>query len=269
MIKNLVLSGGSIKGICYYGVLKALYENKDFYNNITTFAGASAGSIFATFLYLNIDYEHLEKFLDNNFEDLLNYDLEYLFEEYGLDKCEDLMKMLDVSLGEYKDITFREGFEKTGKRLIISSTCLSNYNIEYFDYISHPNLKISQGIRASISIPILFTPVTLDNKVYIDGAILEPLPLSIFDKKDTLGIWITDDKNYSKSLNNMSEYIFNFMNCVKNRLNKLHEFEKKYNLIKIKISDISIVDFGISIEKKRKIIDIGYDTMIRYLKKNV
>lgn len=268
MIKNLVLSGGSIKGISYYGVLRAIYDNKNFYEGIETFAGASAGSIFATFLYLNIDYEHLEQFIEYNFGDLLDYDLEHLFEDYGLDKGESYMKLLGKALGEYKDITFRDAYKKTGKRLIISVTCLSNYNIEYFDYVSHPKLKIRDAIRASISIPFLFTPVKLDDKIYIDGAIIEPLPLPIFNKNNTLGVWITNPDNYMKSLNSLSEYVYNFLSCVKTRLNELHNFEKRYKVIKITIGG-SNMNFGLDIEKKKEMIKVGYETMIGYLKKNV
>ena len=38
------------------------------------------------------------------------------------------------------------------------------------------------AIRISISMPGFFTPVTIDNKKYIDGAILDNYPINFFEK---------------------------------------------------------------------------------------
>ena len=59
-MNNLVLSGGSIKGISYLGLIKALYEHPEIYDNITCYAGASIGSLFAALLILKIPYEQAE-----------------------------------------------------------------------------------------------------------------------------------------------------------------------------------------------------------------
>lgn len=271
MIENLILSGGSIKGISYLGLIKALYEKPDIYNNIKVFGGASIGSLFATCLALNISYEHLITFLNQDFTELLSFDIEYLIEEYGLDKGDQYIEMICEILGEYKDLTFKELYDKVNKRLIMSATCLNNYNVEYFDYISHPNMKIIDGIRASISIPFLFTAVKMNDKTYIDGAILEPLPISLFDRKNTLGIMIVD-KNYRNGfisdLNTLQDFAYNFILCVKRRLDILNNFEEKYDILHISLANINFLDFNINIEKKNQIIKIGYDTVKTYLEKN-
>lgn len=271
MIENFILSGGSIKGISYIGLMKSLYENKTIYDNIKVFAGASVGSIFATFLSLNISIEHLEQFLNYDFSDLLTFDIEHLIDDFGLDKGDKYIELLEKALDDKKDFTFKDVFDKTGKRLIISATCLNNYNIEYFDYISHPKLKIVQAIRASISIPFLFTAVKMNNKTYIDGAILEPLPISLFDKQKTLGVLIVD-KNYNHGymgdLSSLQGFIYNFGICIKKRLDLLNNFDEKYEIIKICLENVSFLDFDMSIEKKNEIIKIGYDTMNEYFNKN-
>lgn len=271
MIDNLVLSGGSIKGITYIGLMKAIYEYSDIYNKIKCFAGTSVGSIFATFLSLNISYEYLLTLIDTDFSEFLQLNIDDLIDNFGLDNGENYINFIKKILGKNQDITFKGIFDKTGKRLIISATCLNNYNIEYFDYISHPELKVIDAIRASISIPLLFTSVKMNNKRYIDGAILEPMPISLFDKEKTLGIWIVD-KNYNHGymgdLNCFQGFIYNFIICIKKRLDHLNNFEEKYNIIKISLENISFLDFDLNIEKKTEIINIGYETMIKYLKNN-
>jgi len=42
--------------------------------------------------------------------------------------------------------------------------------------------KITQAIRASLSIPIIFKPVHLDNHLLIDGDIVNPLPVNLAKK---------------------------------------------------------------------------------------
>jgi len=270
MIENLVLSGGSIKGVTYFGLLKSIQEHPDIYKNIKCFAGASVGSLFSTFLALDIKYEYLEKFINTDFSQFLQLDIEDLIEKYGLDNGKAYVKLMEEVLGEYKDITFLGVFEKTGKRLIISATCLNNYNIEYFDYISHPKLKVVDAIRASISIPFLFTSVNMYGKTYIDGAILEPMPITLFDKEKTLGIWIVD-KNYNHGymgdLDCFKGFVYNFFVCIKKRLDTLNNFEAKYNILKISLENVSFLDFDMNIEKKNEIIEIGYNTMNDYIEK--
>ena len=206
---------------------------------------------------------------DINFETYFHLDLDDFFEHYGLDDGKQLMSLVIEILGEHKDLTFKQLNEKTNKRLVISSVCMNTYDIEYFDHESQPNLKITEAIRASISIPFLFTAVPINNNLYIDGAILEPLPISIFDKEKTLGVWITDKKNnsgYHGDLSCIEGFIYNFMICVKRRIDTLHKFEDQYNILKIMLEDVNILDFEMSLEKKREILDIGYQTMSNYIK---
>jgi len=268
MFENLVLSGGSIKGITYLGLLKSLQEHPDIYKNIKCFAGASVGSLFATFLALDIKYQYLDKFIHTDFSLFLQLDIEDLIEKYGLDSGENYVKLIEKILGENKNITFLQVFKKTGKRLIISATCLNNYNVEYFDYISHPKLKVINAIRASISIPFLFTSVSMDGKTYVDGAILEPMPITLFDRDKTLGIWIVD-KNYNHgymgNLDSFQGFIYNFLICIKKRLDTLNNFEERYNILKISLENVSFLDFDMNIEKKTEIINVGYNTMNDYI----
>ncbi len=270
MFENLVLSGGSIKGITYLGLVKSIQENPDIYKNIKCFAGASIGALFSTFLALNIKYEHLTKFIDIDLSQYLQLDIEDLIDKYGLDSGNNYMKLIKNILGEDKDITFLGIFKKTGKKLIISATCLNNYNIEYFDYISHPNLLVVDAIRASISIPFLFTSVCINGKTYIDGALLESMPITLFDKEKTLGILIID-KNYKNgymgNLDCIQGFIYNFIICIKKRLNTLNDFERRYNILKIGLENVSFLDFDMNIEKKNELIEIGYNTMNNYLNK--
>lgn len=266
-MKNIALSGGGIKGMAYIGLLKAFYENDDFYNNIECFSGASVGSIFATFLILKIPFEHIEQFVNIKYDDHFSLDFDNLIEDFGLDNCNNFIQILSKCLGEYSDITLKEIYNNTGKKLFISATCLDNYSVEYFNYESHPNLKVIDAIRASMAIPVLYTVVTINNKKYIDGSVLEPIPLSIFDIKDTLGILICDKENKEITINSFSNYIFNLIKCIKFKMDSLYGYENKYEILKIHLEDIEFIDFHIDMDKKQKMINIGYEITKKYLTK--
>ena len=66
MIKNIVLSGGEMMGLCYIGVLKFLEEN-NIIPSIENILGISIGSLFAVMLSLNYNYEQKHK---NHIEDV-------------------------------------------------------------------------------------------------------------------------------------------------------------------------------------------------------
>lgn len=272
MIDTLVLSGGSIKGITYIGVLKALSEHPDIFKNIKTFAGTSIGSIFALYFTLGITYDELIKYLDIDWFEYLDLDIENLLDCYGLDNCEKYLKLIKKIMGVNADITFRDLYEKTHKRLIISATCMNNYKIEYFDYITHPNLKVIKAIQASICIPVLFIPVEIDNKRYIDGGIIEALPISIFNKKNTLGIWVVDKNHeygYQDKIQNINMYMHNVILCFMKTIQNFYNFMEKYNILKIEIPDVNLLDFNLNVDKKKEMIKLGYDKMKNYIEKNI
>ena len=62
-IKNLILSGGGIRGIAHIGALKALYE-LNILKNITTIAGASIGGIIAGLYCAGYTPDEMFKIID-------------------------------------------------------------------------------------------------------------------------------------------------------------------------------------------------------------
>ena len=270
MLKNLALSGGSVKGLTYLGLVKFLEENPEIYDKLECIAGASIGSIFATYICLQIPYKHLVSFLHKNMGDFLSFDIEHLFEDYGLDRCDYLIEFIGSLMGIYKDLTFKELYNRSKKKLIISATCLSTYETEYFSHETHPDIKVLDAIRASISLPFLFTKVDINGKIYIDGGILEPIPIQMFDPKETLGLWITDksdDYGYKGDFSSLQGFIYNFFVCVKRNIDILTKTEEKYNILKIELENISVIDFDLSIEKKQELVDVCYNSLKNFFTK--
>ncbi len=60
--------------------------------------------------------------------------------------------------------------------------------------------ELKERVAASIAIPVLFAPVTLDGKIYADGGLVNPLPIDVIaDKADiTIGIDVTGTRDDSQ-----------------------------------------------------------------------
>ena len=157
---GLALSGGAARGVAHLGVVKALYE-RDIRPDCI--AGTSIGAIFGALLADGHDPEELLKFFLG--KKMVSY-MGITFGKIGL------LKMPGLRNDLKKHLKART-FEELEIPLFITSTNLNSGKVEYF----------SQGdlidkVIASASIPGLFTPVRMDDTLYVDGGVLDNLPVT-------------------------------------------------------------------------------------------
>ena len=161
---GLALGGGAARGLAHIGVLKALAENNVPVDMIAgTSIGALVGACFAKDgeidtleeIVLNIDWKQLALLVDPNLALL----------KKGFIHGEKIKELLRSIIGdiEFKDlkIPFRviATDATTGEEIVIDGG------------------SVAEAVRASISIPVLFTPVKFGNKFLIDGGMVNPVPV--------------------------------------------------------------------------------------------
>ena len=237
-INTLVFSSGGINGLYFIGCLKALEEHL-IVEGITKLIGTSAGALCATFIALKYSYHDLrEAIMHINTASLLNISLNTIIsftKDLGIENGEKFLKVINVffiqKLGR-DDITFAELYSWNPVHLIISGTCLDTSSLEYFDHINTPQMKVIDALRISISIPLLFTPVTYKGKCYIDGAVLCPYPISNptiqRDRDKVLGFRI--GYSYSKkSTQSLLSYITTIIHTIHSNLKISTQGYKKFN----------------------------------------
>jgi NTE family protein len=260
---TLVCSGGGIKGIAILGVIKYM-ETNNILKNINTYVGTSISSIIL--FCINIGYTSDELFeLVTNIElsDYFNISIVNFTSTYGMDDCSRILKLIKVVIKQQNisiNLTFKELYEQSKKKLIINASCISTKTPEYFSYINNPNMKIIDAIMASICIPIMFNPVIINNQYYIDGALLDPFPINAIDKQkiknnNVIGIYISC--NDTNIINSLETYV----SAIYMSLWKTYEdtFINKHinNIIYINIDDIALTDFKISMEDKHLLFNKG------------
>ena len=159
MRTGLVLSGGGIRGIAHLGILKAL-EELDI--KIDIISGTSAGAIVGAFYAAGLSPDEIL--------DIVIQINKYKFLRPALSRS----GLLNIEILEK---TFREHlpvhtFEELQKKLIVSATVLKNAKTRYFD-----SGDLVCPVLASSSIPIIFRPMTINDIKYIDGGVINNLPV--------------------------------------------------------------------------------------------
>jgi NTE family protein len=200
-IRNLVFSGGGVRGVAYVGAIEAL-EAQGVLGGIRRVAGASAGSITAGLLAAGADaaaFGRLFRTLD--FPSFLHDrggvigDPIRLWREHGLHSGEPLCRWLRDAIAELTrtslgspqpEITLGELHVaalagKPVRRFMAVGSNLSLQIPEVFSAHQTPTLPLWQAMRASASFPIVFESMTIDGNVFVDGGLTWNYPIDLFD----------------------------------------------------------------------------------------
>jgi len=277
----IIFGGGGIRGISYSGAYKALLEH-----NIkpTGYAGSSIGAVFASLVALGYTAEETYEILSNTgFEMFIDINVGFkkkelaalskgnIFLEWIREKIEKKFYGINYQKGEMKPVTFNDIKEK----LIIYSVDLTNLKFKEFSKNKTPDFEVALAIRASVSMPGLFTPLELDDVMLVDGDLLKSTPLwrvsnTIKNLNERIIEFRLEDNEHPKKVDNSIEYINRVYNAIcgfaTDYIVDLYNEKDKFDYIKINTKDVSVVDFLIPKEKKKELYEIGYSTTDRYFK---
>ncbi len=188
---GLVLSGGGAKGFAHVGALKVIEEAGIPIDYIT---GTSIGSIVGGLYAMGYDAATLEKIIgEQNWEDLLSNESKRAFIP-ALVKQEQSRYLFSLPIKANK-ISIPEGFLH-GQKVMDLLTYLSYgyHDINSFSELPVPfkciAADISTGeevvldkgflpkaIRASMSVPAVFSACEIDNRMLVDGGIINNFPV--------------------------------------------------------------------------------------------
>ena len=263
--KILVISGGGIKGIAIVGALRYLYDSKRL-NKIQTYAGTSIGGVLCGLLCMGYTPKELYKFVTKldlkkiqrtNFINLLN--------NYGLDngdRIETIFKKLIKAKGYDADITLKELYDKTKKKLYITGTCLNDKKAYYFSFETDPEMKLSTAFRITTSLPIFFSPVNYKDKLFVDGGCINNYPMNLFRNElhEVIGIFSFDETSAVENISNPEEFIGSVLQCF--LMGLIYDQQIMYNryTIFIKIENMNFFDLNIDDKCKEELYQKGYDS---------
>ena len=158
----LVLSTGGARGLAHIGAIDELLDH-DYH--IHSVAGTSMGAL--------IGGMYAAGKLDDFREWMLTIDRKKI------------IKLLDFSLSQHHIVKGERIIE--AMKSVVPDVRIEDLEIPYCaiatDAVSGTEVVFTHGslyeaIRASISLPLFFSPVRLDDKILIDGGLINPLPLN-------------------------------------------------------------------------------------------
>jgi len=206
---NLVIGGGSYKGLIFLGVLHYLFKSGKI-SNITNFYGCSIGSVFGIFIIMKVEPSKLyEYIMDIQFSQYTNMDVNLLLNNFTLmgnsffDYWETVFKTYEES-----EITIVEFNKKYDCKINIASSCINTRRTTIFNEEDHPDVKVFDAMVASCSIPFVFPPRKIGDCYYIDGeckCYYESFNESIDD--DTVIIKLHDISFSGDAMTHFSGYI--------------------------------------------------------------
>lgn len=201
----LVISSGGARGLAAIGIIEELEKRG---HKITSVAGCSIGSL--------ITGMHASGNLS-------------VFKEWVLKlNKKEIFRLMDFTISTQGVLKGDKAFEEIKK--IIKDVKIEDLPIPYtavaVDLVTHKEFVFNSGslfnaIKGSSSIPSVVTPMKLNDKILVDGGIINPLPLSNIKRTDgdiLIGIDLntfnqasysdsTNSLDYSKYIRMVSDYI--------------------------------------------------------------
>lgn len=188
---GLALSGGSVRGLAYIGVLKVLEREKI---PVDYVAGTSIGAVIGAFYCAGMHPNEIEDLLTKaDWSSLMDFTSDYT----GLIDGKNIEKFLRDNLKVKK-------FENLYIPLVVTSVDIKNGKEVIFD-----RGDIAHAVRASLSVPGVFIPVKEGKHLLVDGGVLDPIPLlplkGKVDKIIAVDLSVPYEYSHAKAVDGKSE----------------------------------------------------------------
>ena len=237
-IKHLVIGGGGPFGLCAFGSLKYLHD-KEFWNikNIESIYATSIGALVAVYLSLKYDYEYIVEYL-------VKRPWEKIFEEIGIQNILDLYKnkglinvysiyfrkysILFEAKGISPNVTMKEFYDYSGIEFNFITCDANHFKRNIISHKTYPDLEMITALCMTSAFPVVFTPVIIDDKCYIDGGLSNNYAVNICleetgcKREEILGIkkyqsndikngLVTEESNIFDLIEKIADNIFNII----------------------------------------------------------
>ena len=259
--KNLVFEGGGVRGIAYAGALNVL-DQRGMLQKVERVGGTSVGAITALLLAVGYSTDemtailsdlHIERFNDGRW--LFIGGLHRMIRRFGWYRGEQFERWLEELIERktgHPDLTFAQLHQRLHegyKDLYVTGTNLTAQRPVVFSHLHTPGMALKTAVRISMSVPLYFGAVFLDDQqrvvgrpkkgqtyqILVDGGLTANYPLDLFDtdgqpNSETLGLklerpeQLTNDQASSGlapySIRSFNDYISAFYNYVIENLNR-------------------------------------------------
>ena len=158
---GLALGGGTVRGLAFIGILKVLEDEGI---EIDYLAGTSAGAVIAAAYAAGNSVSELERLAHSTIWHNL---LDFTKPKKGFIEGKKIERYLN-------NIFKKKTFEKLFVSLRIVAT-----EVDYGKKAVFYTGSVTKAVRASISLPAIFNPYRIGSREYMDGSLIDPVPVDI------------------------------------------------------------------------------------------
>ena len=160
----LALGSGAARGLAHIGVLKVFHENSI---PVHIVAGSSMGAFIGALYAAGLSVEQIEEIACNVDLKLTAKMMMPSLKRSGLVAGERIKNLINTIVGNLNIDDCKIPFAAVATDLMSGEEIV----------IRHGSL--TEAVRASISIPAIFTPVRYKNGFLVDGGLVNPVPVSV------------------------------------------------------------------------------------------
>ncbi len=158
---GLALGGGSARGLTHIGILKSLHKHKIYPDYI---AGTSMGAVIGAFYTSGHSPEEIEDFFKTaDWKNLIDFTVPKAGLILGSVMEEKLRRVL-----------LNKSFNELNPKLRVVA-----YNLDQLEKVVFFKGNVARAVRASMSIPGIFSPIKIAKQTYIDGGVVDPTPYDV------------------------------------------------------------------------------------------
>ena len=307
-IDNIVFCGGGVKIYAHVGVWMALNEAKI---HPAKFAGSSAGAVMELLCYLNYSADEMIQLFNSIKQEHLVY---FKIDTNGLADSHSLKTFLDYVIAcklkqlveKYKipypqgKITFAtldnisKQYPGCGlkKGLTVTGTIKRSGKTRYFSAVRSPTMEVSEAVRISSSIPVLFRHTVIDGEEYNDGGISSNFPTEAFSDDHSTFLESESGNNLKvlaiqfdngterTAVDKIKDRVYRenfFVNWIYRLLTGVYDPASGWEQDRLKlrqyasqsividVGDVSATSFSIDEVTRNKLIKMGYEAAKSYL----
>jgi len=273
---GLALSGGGIRGIAHAGVLKALEENNI---SIDYIGGTSSGSIIATLYAMGYSPYYIYILFKRYAKDLVKQNAISTITSLGSFMTSKRTRFSGFYTGEeieegFNEVALRKGIKRISEikmPIVIPAVDVENSREYIFTnnlpenitdkekYIT--NISIGKAIQASCSFPILFSPCEYTNHKFLDGGILDNIPVLEVKKQGAdKVIAINFEADQVDENSNIMDIVMKTIDIMGNKIAE-ENLEKSDYVLNVYTDKVGLLD----IEKLDRCFEYGYEAVIKNL----
>lgn len=311
-IEYVALPGGGVAGAAFGGVVKE-FEERGYRRSVKYWAGSSAGAICSSMAAMGAPADYMIEKLVNTDKTIFldfggqpqikgekglwetyrkyRYGITELLGKLGTARGTQFQRWFENAMYEVgwnPDTTFADLYNKTGRHLCVTATSLNTFGTLYFSRSSYPHLKISDAVHVSMSLPFIFQPtlmkdpsMPMGDRYLSDGAILDSLPLNVFDplsptgeilafNRRAVGFTLVSDGKWVPDyvpVDGLTKYALTFISGLRNRINIFQSHQPYFwnRVVPIESYGVDSVDFDAGPEAMKRLVQSGQESTKLYL----